>query len=76
MGGKRLITEEDKIEAKKRRNISKYKWAEANKAKFDAYNKEYYQLNKERLDKRNTELKKQKALIRKEAEKTSILSIP
>jgi hypothetical protein len=76
MGGKRLITEEDKIEAKKRRNISKYKWAEVNKEKFDAYNKEYYQKNKERLDKRNTELKKQKALIKKEAEKTSILSIP
>jgi hypothetical protein len=76
MGGKRLITEEDKLDAKKRRTISKYKWVEANKEKFDAYNKEYYQLNKERLDKRNTELKKQKALIRKEEKKTSILSIP
>lgn len=69
MGGKRLITEQDKIDAKKRRTITKYKWAAANKEKFDAYNKAYYQLNKERLDTRNVELKRQNKLLKIETEK-------
>ena len=73
MGGKRLITEEDKLEAKKRATIRKYKWAQANKEKFDAYMTSYYLENKDRLDARNLELKRQKALIKKEAKKALIL---
>jgi hypothetical protein len=71
--GRRAFTELEKIEAKKRRTISKYKWVEANKEKFDAYMTSYYHANKERLDARNLELKRQKALIKKEAKKALVL---
>lgn len=65
--GRRAFTTEEKIEAKKRATVRKYKWVEANKEKFDAYMVSYYNENKERLDARNLEL------IKKEAKKALIL---
>jgi hypothetical protein len=71
--GRRAFTPEEKMEAKKRIAITKKAWRENNREKFDAYMISYYNDNKERLDARNLELKRQKAFIKKETKKALIL---
>jgi hypothetical protein len=58
--GRRLYTEEEKLEAKKKANERNKQWQKDHKETFGLYQKEYYLLNKERLDARNSLIKKQK----------------
>lgn len=62
-----LQTPEQREESKRISNERNKKWQKDHKEEFSLYQKQYYSMNKERLDARGLELRRQKALIKKEA---------
>ncbi len=64
--GRRLYTEEEKQIAKMKAYERNKQYQIDNKERFDTYMKSYYQLNKERLNTRNTTMKKEKKELLKQ----------
>lgn len=70
--GRRLYTEEEKLEAKKIANERNKQWQKDHKDTFGLYQKNYYLLNRERLDARNILIKKQKRELLKQQKNPEI----
>lgn len=64
--GRRLYTEEEKLEAKRIANERNKQWQKDHKDTFGLYQKNYYLLNRERLDARNMFIKKEKRELLKQ----------
>ncbi len=64
--GRRLYSEEEKLEAKRIANERNKQWQKDHKESFGLYQKNYYLLNRERLDARNYLVKKQKRELLKQ----------
>ena len=64
--GRRLYTEEEKQIAKMKAYERNKQYQIDNKERFDTYMKSYYQLNKERLNTRNSAMKKEKKELLKQ----------
>lgn len=70
--GRRLYTEEEKMEAKRIANERNKQWQKDHKEEFGLYQQQYYQLNKERLDARNMFIKKEKKELLKQQKNAEI----
>lgn len=70
--GRRLYTEEEKLEAKRIANERNKQWQKDHKDTFGLYQKNYYLLNRERLDARNILIKKQKRELLKQQKNPEI----
>ena len=74
--GRRSFTDNEKNISRIQRNARNKLWQLANKEKFDAYMKSYYQINKEKLNaKRCTNRRLQKQRERQQLITTNIVDI-